>query len=55
MVVTPVMVGLILRLHNGRNFVRVSIEEGCVGYKLGELVRTRGDFEFKKKKKKKGK
>jgi len=53
--ITPLMVGTALRVHDGRKFSRVVLEEGCVGCKLGELVVTRGDFEYKKKKKKKKK
>lgn len=52
-VIIPKMVGLAIRVHDGKKFSRVKLEEGCVGCKLGELVATRGEFEYKKKKKKK--
>jgi small subunit ribosomal protein S19 len=39
--VTPMMIGLTLAVHNGRNFIPVFVTEEMVGYKLGEFSPTR--------------
>ncbi|MFQ5793759.1 MAG: 30S ribosomal protein S19 [Candidatus Bipolaricaulia bacterium] len=39
--VTPEMVGLTIRVHNGRTHVPVHIRESMVGHKLGEFAPTR--------------
>ncbi|WP_373002671.1 30S ribosomal protein S19 [Sulfurimonas sp.] len=39
--VLPVMVGLTLNVHNGRQFIPVYITENHIGYKLGEFSPTR--------------
>lgn len=39
--ILPDMIGLTFNVHNGRNFVPVSITENHVGYKLGEFAPTR--------------
>nr|QYC61829.1 ribosomal protein S19 [Paralia sulcata] len=51
--ITPKFVGLIFKIHNGKTFLKISIFEEMVGYKLGEFVPTRKRFNFKKKKKRK--
>lgn len=51
--ITPKFVGLTLKIHNGKTFLKLLISEKMVGYKLGEFVPTRKKFTFKKKKKKK--
>jgi small subunit ribosomal protein S19 len=40
-VITPEMVGLTIRVHNGRIHVPVQIVEAMVGHKLGEFAPTR--------------
>jgi len=40
-VVTPEMVGLTIKVHNGRAHVPVNISEAMVGHKLGEFAPTR--------------
>lgn len=40
-VITPKMVGLTIKVHNGREHVPVSIQENMVGHKLGEFAPTR--------------
>lgn len=40
-VVTPEMVGLTIKVHNGRVHMPVSISEAMVGHKLGEFAPTR--------------
>ena len=40
-IVTPLMVGLNIAVHNGRQHIRIFIQEDMVGHKLGEFVLTR--------------
>lgn len=40
-VITPEMVGLTIKVHNGRMHVPVQIVESMVGHKLGEFAPTR--------------
>ncbi len=37
----PEMVGFIFQVHNGRQFIDVSVNESMVGHKLGEFSPTR--------------
>ncbi len=39
--IIPEMIGLIIHVHNGRNFVAVYITEQMVGHRLGEFAPTR--------------
>lgn len=39
--VIPAMIGLILQVHNGKNFIDVLVTENMVGHKLGEFALTR--------------
>lgn len=39
--ITPEMVGLVFLVHNGRDFISVSVSEDMVGHKLGEFSPTR--------------
>jgi small subunit ribosomal protein S19 len=38
--ITPEMVGLSLGVHNGKDFIAVSVQEDMVGHKLGEFSPT---------------
>jgi small subunit ribosomal protein S19 len=40
-VITPEMVGIKFEVHNGKNFILVSVKEEMVGHKLGEFAPTR--------------
>jgi len=40
-VITPEMVGFIFGVHNGRDFIKVSVSEQMVGHRLGEFSPTR--------------
>lgn len=40
-VVLPSMVGLVLEVHNGKEFVRVTVEPEMIGHYLGEFALTR--------------
>ncbi|MDD5710535.1 MAG: 30S ribosomal protein S19 [Candidatus Colwellbacteria bacterium] len=39
--IAPEMVGYMLGIHNGRDFIEVLISEEMVGHKLGEFAPTR--------------
>ncbi len=39
--IPPDFIGFTFEVHNGRNFVRLSITEDMVGHKLGEFAPTR--------------
>jgi len=39
--VSPEFVGHTMAIHNGRTFINVFIQEGMVGYRLGEFSPTR--------------
>ncbi|MFH1072942.1 MAG: 30S ribosomal protein S19 [Nanoarchaeota archaeon] len=41
MIVLPSMVGKIVRIHNGREFIPVTLEEDMIGLYFGSLVLTR--------------
>lgn len=41
MVVLPEMIGKSIKVHQGREFVQVLIEEGMIGHCLGEFALTR--------------
>jgi small subunit ribosomal protein S19 len=51
--VTNELLGLRVRVHNGKDFVPLLITAEMHGHKLGEFLGTRARYEFKKKKKKK--
>ena len=39
--ILPDMIGLTFNVHNGRNFVPLTVTENHIGYKLGEFAPTR--------------
>ncbi|MBH41312.1 MAG: 30S ribosomal protein S19 [Candidatus Magasanikbacteria bacterium] len=39
--ITPEMVGMKFMVHNGKNFIEVSVDENKVGHKLGEFSPTK--------------
>ncbi|MGC9603406.1 MAG: 30S ribosomal protein S19 [Minisyncoccia bacterium] len=39
--ISPEMVGFVFGVHNGKNFIEVSIGEDMVGHRLGEFSPTR--------------
>lgn len=40
-VITPLMVGHTIAIHNGKKFIPIYITENMVGHKLGEFALTR--------------
>jgi len=48
--IIPYFVGRTINIYNGKNFLKIQINENMVGKKLGEFVPTRKKFSFKKKK-----
>jgi small subunit ribosomal protein S19 len=51
--ITPNFIGLTFKIHTGKIFKEITIIEEMVSNKFGEFAKTRHDFVFKKKKKKK--
>lgn len=47
----PTFVGKTIEIHDGKNFIKVTILKEMVGHKLGEFVKTRKTFKYKKNKK----
>ncbi|KAK7207571.1 hypothetical protein BZA70DRAFT_18709 [Myxozyma melibiosi] len=45
--ILPSFVGLTFQVHNGLEYLSVTVTEEMVGYKLGEFVPTRKRFSFK--------
>lgn len=41
MIILPEMIGKTIKVHQGKDFVPVAIEEGMIGHYLGEFVLTR--------------
>jgi len=39
-IIVPEMVGRVFEVHNGKNFIEVSVREDMVGHKLGEFSPT---------------
>jgi len=39
--ITPEMVGFNFGVHNGKDFIKVTVSENMVGHKLGEFAPTR--------------
>ncbi|MBN1156061.1 30S ribosomal protein S19 [Candidatus Woesearchaeota archaeon] len=42
MIVLPVMVGKIIKVHNGKTFLPITIAAEMIGHRLGEFALTRG-------------
>lgn len=51
--VIPKFSGQTFKVHNGKSFREVTVTKEMLGYKFGEFSKTRSEFAFKKKKKKK--
>ena len=45
--ILPQMVGVTLEVHNGRDFVPLTIRDEMVGRKLGEMVACKKPFTFR--------
>lgn len=50
--ITPQLVGLTVKVYNGKEYQEVVVTKDMITHKFGEFVFTRGKFSFKKKKKK---
>lgn len=51
--IIPQLIGETVKIHNGKKLKEITITKEMLNHKLGEFFKTRADFEFKKKKKKK--
>jgi len=50
-IIFPAFVGKTVQVHNGKDYTKITIIKEMIGHKLGEFVRTRKTFKYKKKKK----
>lgn len=51
--IIPKFIGLTFKIHNGKNYLNITVLDKMVGHKFGEFCPTRARFLFKKKKSKK--
>jgi ribosomal protein S19 len=51
--IIPKFIGKTFKIHSGKNFKEITITKEMLGHKFGEFNKTRAEFVFKKKKKKK--
>ena len=51
--IVPKFIGQTFKIHSGKSFKEITVVKEMLGHKFGEFSRTRADFVFKKKKKKK--
>lgn len=51
--IIPKFIEQTFKIHNGKTFKEISVTKEMLGHKFGEFFKTRVEFEFKKKKKKK--
>ena len=51
--IVPTFIGMSFKVHNGKNYSEILVNESMVGHKFGEFSFTRKKFLFKKKKTKK--
>jgi ribosomal protein S19 len=49
LIIFPNIIGKTILVYNGKSFIKLLIKKEMVGYKLGEFVKTRKIFKFKKK------
>ena len=50
-IIFPTFVGKTVQVHNGKDYTKITIIKEMIGHKLGEFVKTRKTFKYKKKKK----
>ena len=50
--ITPQLVGLTVKVYNGKEYQEIIVTKDMITHKFGEFVFTRRKFSFKKKKKK---
>lgn len=48
-VILPKFTGKKFKVHNGKTFYNITVNENMIGHRFGEFILTRKAFEFKKK------
>jgi len=48
--ILPNFIDKSITVYNGKSFKNLLINKNMIGYKIGEFIRTRKEFSFKKKK-----
>lgn len=43
-VILPIFVGLFIKIHNGKNYIKIFVKKDMVGHKFGEFSLTRKLF-----------
>lgn len=51
--IIPKFIGQTFKVNTGKNFKEILVTKEMLGHKFGEFSKTRAEFTFKKKKKKK--
>jgi small subunit ribosomal protein S19 len=51
--IVPRFVGLTFTVHNGKNYIELTVTKDMISHRFGEFSFTRAKFAFKKKSKKK--
>jgi small subunit ribosomal protein S19 len=51
--IVPRFVGLTFMVHNGKNYIELTVTKDMISHRFGEFSFTRATFAFKKKSKKK--
>lgn len=51
--IIPKFLGLTFLIHDGKNYMELTVNDSMIGHKFGEFIFTRAKFLFKKKKSKK--
>ena len=47
--IIPSYINKTFQVHNGKDYIKITIMKEMVGHKLGEFAKTRKSFKFKKK------
>jgi len=47
--ILPQFIGSIIKIYNGKRFIKVKITNMMIGHKFGEFALTRQPFKYKKK------
>jgi ribosomal protein S19 len=49
-IISPKYLNVQFEVYNGKSFTKIQVTKNMIGYKLGQFVKTRKEFSFKKKK-----
>ena len=49
LVILPLYIGKTFLIHNGKTFIKITIVREMIGQNVGDYIKTRKTFKFKKK------